>query len=150
MTRDALCGVTAEGPLATKLASGCCPRAGGLGHGQGCRGSTVCFVRLCPARSAPETARGPLPHPIAGALLLWTSSLGHHDVSLEKGMCSQEKYTWERCIVPSLQSFDGVHCKGTDDESVCNYSNILLVSSHTGTMSQTCHRGSLGGGNLFY
>lgn len=37
MTRDALCGVAVEGSLATKLTSGCCPRAGGLGHGQGSR-----------------------------------------------------------------------------------------------------------------
>ena len=109
----------------------------------------MCFERLSPARSAPGMTQGPIPHPIAGAMLVWTSSLGHHNVSLEKGMCSQEKYIWNRCIIPSLESFDGICRKGTDDKSVCNYSNILLLSSHTGTMSQTCHRVSLSG-SLFY
>lgn len=111
----------------------------------GCGGSTMCFVQLCPAHSDPATEWGPLNHP----MLIWSRSLEHHDVSLEKGMCSQEKYTWEHCIIPSLESFDDIHCKGMDYKSVCNYSNILLIR-HTGAMSQTCHRVLLGGGSLFY
>lgn len=47
MTRDALCGVTADGPLATKLASGCRPRAGGLGRRQGSRDSGGAPCALC-------------------------------------------------------------------------------------------------------
>ena len=47
MTRDALCGVTAEGPLVTKLTSGCCPRAGGLGRGQGSSDAVGAPCALC-------------------------------------------------------------------------------------------------------
>lgn len=47
MTRDALCGVTTECPLATKLSSGCCPRAGGLRYGQGIRDTVGALCALC-------------------------------------------------------------------------------------------------------
>lgn len=49
MTSDALRGVTVEGSLATKLTCGCCPRAGGLGHGQESRDAlrTPCASCSC-------------------------------------------------------------------------------------------------------
>lgn len=73
---------------------------------QGCSENTVCFMQLCPAHWTLGMAQGSLlPQPISGAKLAWTRPLGHQDVPLGKGMCSQGNH-WECCIIPSFETFD--------------------------------------------
>lgn len=45
--KDAPCAVTVEAFLATKLTSGCCPRAGGLGHRQESKDAVGALCALC-------------------------------------------------------------------------------------------------------
>lgn len=87
-----------------------------MGRGSGILWEHCVLCVALPSLLSIKTAWGPLSHPIAGAMFVWTSSLRHRHVSFEKRMCSQEKYTWECCIVPSLGSFDGILCKGMDDK----------------------------------
>lgn len=106
---------------------------------QGCCGSTVCFVRLCPARSAPGTAQGPLPDPIAGAMLVWTSSLGHHDVSYRR--CAHRKNILGNVLLFQVLS---LLMAFTARERMINLYAITATSFWYHDTQALCHRPVIG------
>lgn len=104
---------------------GCCPGAGGVGDGQGSRDA---LRTLCAPHCSAQLSGNGTGTPSSSAHLWGKAGPDFRDVSLGKGMCSQGHHTWERCIFPSFETFDGILFKGVDDTSVCNYSSFLLVS----------------------
>lgn len=133
MTRDALCDVTTECPLATKLTSGCCPRAGGLRYGQRIR---VTVGASCALRGSAQLAwhQGqhgdpfltPLPGQRLSGLALWDIAMS----PLKRG-CAHRKNILGNAVTFQVWSLlMAFAIREWMIKSVCNYSNILLVSSH--------------------
>lgn len=143
MTRDALCGVTAEGPLATKLASGCCPRAGGLGRRQGSRDAAGAPWALC---SSAQLARlrgrhgDPFLTPLLGQCLpgpaLWDTTIS----PLKRGCAHRKNILGNTVSFQVLSLLMAFAAK----EWMINLYAITATSFWYHDTQALCHRPSIG------
>lgn len=152
MTRDALCGVTTEGSVATKLTSGYCPRAGGAGHGQGSRDA---LRTLCASSSSAQLTGlwewhrdpfflSPSPRQSLPGPDLWDTKMP----SWEKGCVLRETTLGSAA---SFQVLRLLMAFSTRERMtyLCAITATSFWSHDRQKLSQTCPRLSLGGGNLF-